>query len=183
MPLRTGRKGQCFDRLKAAARLTRNTHLYAIALGSNRSHGRFGRPAEVVQAAVAELDRRFGLFDASPIILNPASGGAGREFANAAALIETGLEPPALLAELKRIEQQFGRRSGRRWGARVLDLDILLWTGGRFRSRTLIVPHQRLPERPFVLQPLLAIAPGWRVSGARTVRHFAHRLARRTRAS
>ncbi|CAA9526504.1 MAG: 2-amino-4-hydroxy-6-hydroxymethyldihydropteridinepyrophosphokinase [uncultured Sphingomonas sp.] len=154
-------------------------HLYAIAIGSNRPHGRHGRPRQVVLSAIAELDRRFGLFDASPILLNPASGGAGRNFANAAALIETEMEPRALLAELKQLEGQFGRRPGRRWGARVLDLDILLWSGGRFRCRQLTVPHPRLPDRPFVLQPLLAIAPGWRVAGPQTVRHLAHRLARR----
>jgi uncharacterized integral membrane protein (TIGR00701 family) len=48
------------------------THLYAIAIGSNRPHGRFGRPPGVVEAAIARLDEEFGLFDASPIILNPA---------------------------------------------------------------------------------------------------------------
>jgi hypothetical protein len=48
-------------------------HLYAIAIGSNRPHGRHGRPTGVVQAAIAELDRAFDLFDASPLMLNPAS--------------------------------------------------------------------------------------------------------------
>lgn len=153
-------------------------HLYAIALGSNRPHGRHGRPPQVVLAALAELDRRFGLFDASPILLNRASGRAGRDFANAVAVVESDLEPPVLLAELKRIEREFGRRPGRRWRARVLDLDIALWSGGRFRSRRLTIPHPRLPERAFVLQPLLAVAPAWRVEGARTVTHLAHRLAR-----
>ena len=154
-------------------------HLYAIALGSNRPHGRHGRPPQVVAAAAAELDRLFGLFDASPILLNPASGGAGRDFANAVALVESPLEPSAMLRELKQLERRFGRRPGRRWGARVLDLDLLLWSGGRYRSPGLIIPHQRLAERGFVLQPLLSVAPRWRVSGAREVRHLAHSLARR----
>jgi 2-amino-4-hydroxy-6-hydroxymethyldihydropteridine diphosphokinase len=60
-------------------------YLYAIAIGSNRPHGRHGRPAGVVEAAIARLDEGFGLFDASPIILNAAHGGAGRDFANAVA--------------------------------------------------------------------------------------------------
>jgi 2-amino-4-hydroxy-6-hydroxymethyldihydropteridine diphosphokinase len=154
-------------------------HIYVIAIGSNRPHGRHGSPARVVRAAILELDRRFGLFDASPILLNPASGGAGRDFANAAAVIETELEPEALLAALKQLEGEFGRRSGRRWGARVLDLDILLWSGGPFHSRHLTIPHPRLAGRSFMLQPLLAIAPFWRVAGLQTVRHLAHRLARR----
>ncbi len=155
-------------------------HLYAIALGSNRPHGRFGRPSGVVEAAIAKLDARFGLFDASPIVLNAAHGGAGRDFANAVALVESDLDPPEMLSRLKALEREFGRRPGRRWGPRVLDLDIALWSGGMFRSRRLTVPHPELAKRSFVLRPLAAIAPGWR-SGALTVRHLAHRLARRRR--
>ena len=120
--------------------MQRATHLYAIAIGSNRPHGRFGRPPSVVEAAIARLDEEFGLFDASPIILNAAHGGAGRDFANAVALVESDLEPPEMLTRLKRIEREFGRRAGRRWGPRVLDLDIALWSGGEFRSRDLHHP-------------------------------------------
>ena len=156
------------------------TQLYAIAIGSNRPHGRFGRPTGVVEAAIARLDEEFGLFDASPIVLNAAHGGAGRDFANAVALVESRFDPPALLSRLKSIEREFGRRRGRRWGPRVLDLDIALWSGGKFRARGLHVPHPQLPRRSFVLQPLAAIAPGWRVKGALTARHLAHRLARRS---
>ena len=153
------------------------SHIYAIAIGSNRPHGRHGRPAGVVEAAIARLDQDFGLFDASPIILNPAHGPAGRDFANAVALIESGLDPPEMLRRLKAIEREFGRRRGKRWGPRVLDLDIILWSGGKWRSRSLTVPHPQLGKRGFVLQPLTAVAPGWRV-GPLSVRHLAHRLAR-----
>jgi len=154
------------------------TQLYAIAIGSNRPHGRFGRPAGVVEAAIARLDEEFGLFDASPIVLNAAHGGAGRDFANTVALVETSLNPADMLSRLKSLEREFGRRRGRRWGPRVLDLDIVLWSGGVWRTRGLTVPHPRLATRSFVLQPLAAIAPSWRI-GATTVRHLAHRLARR----
>ena len=153
------------------------TQLYAIAIGSNRPHGRFGRPAGVVEAAIARLDQDFGLFDASPIILNGAHGRAGRDFANAVALIESDLEPPEMLHRLKLLEREFGRRPGRRWGPRVLDLDIVLWSGGKFRSRLLTVPHPQLARRSFVLQPLAAIAPNWRV-GSLSIRHLNQRLAR-----
>jgi 2-amino-4-hydroxy-6-hydroxymethyldihydropteridine diphosphokinase len=158
--------------------LAGKSQLYAIAIGSNRPHGRFGTPARVVEAAVARLDQDFGLFDASPIMLNAAHGGAGRDFANGVALVESDLEPPEMLSRLKSLEREFGRRRGRRWGPRVLDLDIVLWSGGEFRSRRLTVPHRRLSSRSFVLEPLAAIAPGWRV-GALSVRHLTHRLARR----
>lgn len=155
------------------------THLYAIAIGSNRMHARYGRPPGVVEAAIARLDREFGLFDASPIILNPAHGGAGRDFANAAALVESPLDPTRMLQRLKAIESAFGRRPGRRWGPRVLDLDLLLWSGGRFRSRYLTIPHPQLARRSFVLQPLSTIARDWRV-GSLAVRHLAARLARQS---
>ena len=112
-------------------------------------------------------------------MLNAAHGGAGREFANAVALIECDLDPPALLAALKVIEREFGRRPGRRWGSRVLDLDILAWSGGRWHSRRLTIPHPALETRSFVLAPLAATAPGWPVRGALTPRHLAARLARR----
>jgi len=154
------------------------THLYAIAIGSNRPHGRHGRPRGVVEAAIARLDAEFGLFDASPILLNPAHGPAGRDFANAVALVESHLDPPEMLHQLKRIERAFGRRASRHWGPRVLDLDITLWSGGQFRSRRLTIPHPQLARRSFVLDPLVVIAPDWRIGGA-TVRHLAQRLARK----
>jgi len=154
-------------------------YLYAIALGSNRPHGRFGRPPQVVEAAIARLDQDFGLFDSSPILLNPAHGPAGRDFANAVALLESTLEPPEMLKRVKQVEREFGRRPGRRWGPRVLDLDIALWSGGAYRSHRLTVPHPQLEKRGFVLQPLAAVSPYWRVRGSFNVRHLAHRLARK----
>ena len=153
------------------------THLYAIAIGSNRPHGRFGRPATVVEAAIARLDHDFGLFDASPILLNKAHGGAGRDFANAVALVESPSSPPDVLRALKAIERDFGRRRGRRWGSRVLDLDIVAWSGGKWRSRQLTVPHPAAGTRSFVVGPLAAVAPHWRI-GDLTPRHLASRLAK-----
>jgi 2-amino-4-hydroxy-6-hydroxymethyldihydropteridine diphosphokinase len=158
--------------------LTQSKHLYAIAIGSNRPHGRHGRPPGVVEAAIARLDEQFGLFDASPILINRAHGSAGRDFANAVALVESALEPVQMLDHLKRIEREFGRRRGKRWGPRVLDLDIIAWSGGEWRSRRLTIPHRQLRNRAFVLHPLATVAPRWRIEGPLTVRHLAARLAR-----
>ncbi|MDO6412954.1 2-amino-4-hydroxy-6-hydroxymethyldihydropteridine diphosphokinase [Sphingomonas sp. BIUV-7] len=149
-------------------------HVYAIALGSNRPHGRFGRPEAVVRAAAASLGEDITLLALSPIFATQAVGDRGRRFANAAATIETELDPPALLARLKRIERAFGRRRGKRWGTRVLDLDILLWSGGRWRSPRprLVVPHPALGQRRFVLDPLIHVARDWPLAGtALTVAH------------
>lgn len=152
---------------------------YAVALGSNRWHGRFGAPDTVVRAALGALREIGTLLHASPILRTHALGPAGRSFANAVAVLESPLAPPALLGELKALERRFGRRSGRRWGPRVLDLDIILWSGGTWAAPGLVVPHPETRHRRFVLEPLAAIAPNWRdpVTGL-TVRHLLARLAR-----
>jgi 2-amino-4-hydroxy-6-hydroxymethyldihydropteridine diphosphokinase len=154
-------------------------HLYAIALGSNRRHGRFGSPDAVVRAAAHALGDDVRLIALSPTVSTAAVGDRGRRFANAAATIETPLAPPDLLDRLKQIERAFGRRRGKRWGSRVLDLDILLWSGGRWRSHhpRLDIPHAALEQRRFVLDPLVRIAPRWTLAGsARTVAHAHARL-------
>lgn len=154
------------------------THLYAIAIGSNRPHGRHGRPAGVVEAAIAELDQDFGLFDASPIILNAAHGGAGRDFANAVALVESDLEPPEMLRRLKLLERRFGRRMGKRWGPRVLDLDLLLYGDATIDEPGLRIPHPHLHERVFALVPLLEVAPDATIPGLGPARDALAKLDR-----
>ena len=155
---------------------------YAIALGSNRRHGRHGAPAAVLRAALAALAGLGSLEAVSTIRATPALGPAGRGFANAVAIVSTGLSPDELLGELKRLERGFGRRGGRRWGPRVLDLDIILWSGGIWSGPGPIVPHPDYLERDFVLRPLAEIAPGWRdpLSGLAT-RHFLAGLRRARR--
>jgi 2-amino-4-hydroxy-6-hydroxymethyldihydropteridine diphosphokinase len=148
---------------------------YAIALGSNR-YGRHGPPERTLHAALAALGEVRAV---SPILRTPPLGPSLRRFANAVALVESDLAPDAMLRHLKRIERAFGRRGGRRWGQRVIDLDILLWSGGAWHSPGLIVPHREFRGRDFVLDPLLAVAPRWRdpITG-RTVRQLAHRHKR-----
>jgi 2-amino-4-hydroxy-6-hydroxymethyldihydropteridine diphosphokinase len=130
---------------------------YAIALGSNR-RSRFGSPADTVRAA-AEALRPLAV---SRIRLTPALGPAGRSFANAALILARGGEPPELLAHLKALERSFGRRGGRRWGPRVLDLDIILWSEGAWADPELTVPHPEFRSRTFVLEPLAELVPDWR---------------------
>lgn len=156
-------------------------HIYAIALGSNRRHGRHGAPYRVIAAALDDLvGGGFGIIAVSPIIHTPALGPAGRGFANAAAVISTYDDPDALLTRLKAIERLFGRRPGRRWGPRVIDLDIILWSGGIFASANLSIPHPAFRERTFVLEPLVRLVPSWRdpVTGFSVAQLYA-RLRRR----
>lgn len=145
---------------------------YAIALGSNR-RSRYGSPAQTLRAAADAI----GATSLSTIRSTPALGPAGRGFANAAAILASDLPPPDLLARLKRMEADFGRRAGRRWGPRVLDLDIILWSAGPWQQPGILVPHPQFRDRRFVLGPLAELVPEWRdpVTGA-TVRQLLHRL-------
>lgn len=149
---------------------------YLVALGSNRRSG-WGSPERTLRAA---LDAVGGVLAVSPVVATPALGPAGRRFANAVALVESAEEPLAMLRRLKGIERAFGRRGGRRWGARVVDLDLIGWSGGAWSGRGLTVPHPRFRERRFVLLPLAAVAPRWRdpVTGL-TPRQLLARIDRR----
>ncbi|MBA4162314.1 MAG: 2-amino-4-hydroxy-6-hydroxymethyldihydropteridine diphosphokinase [Novosphingobium sp.] len=137
---------------------------YLIVLGSNMRHHRFGPPERVLAAALDELDKR-GIKvkrSARPIRSAPL-GPSLRRYANSAALVRCKLDPAELLAELKSVERAFGRRSGgQRWGSRVLDLDLVLWSGGAWSAPGLTVPHMAFRERRFVLGPAAEIAGDWR---------------------
>ena len=82
-------------------------------------------------------------------------------FVNGAIEIMTGLEPAELLRRLKNIERAMGRKPvrGKRWGSRIIDLDILLYQGRVVEEKGLIIPHPELANRRFVLLPLSEIAP------------------------
>ena len=142
---------------------------YAIALGSNRRHGRYGEPRHILAAATdAIADHGLKVERCSRIRATPALGPAGRSFAKAIIIVSTNLDPPTVLVRLKAVERAFGRRRGRRWGPRVLDLDIILWSGGCWDEGGLVIPHRAFRERNFVLEPLAEIAPEWRdpITGA-----------------
>lgn len=156
-------------------------HRYLIALGSNMRHHRLGGPKHVLRAAIEEM-AALGLVveRVSPICTSAPLGPSRRRFANAAVLVSSALQPTELLALLQRIERDFGRRrGGQRWRARVLDLDIVLWDGGRHVEKELVVPHHRFRQRAFMLHPALAVAPDWRdpVTGL-TLRQLHARLTR-----
>ena len=148
---------------------------YAIAIGSNRP-GRHGRPEREVAAALKALG---GVVAVAPVVRSAPLGPSLRRYANTVALIESPLSPPEMLAHCKAIERRFGRRRGRRWGTRVIDLDLVLWSGGAWASPGLIVPHKEFRARDFVLEPLARLVPAWRdpVSG-RTIRQLACSLRR-----
>ena len=141
-------------------------HLYLISLGSNQRHTLIGTPPKILCEAMNALEMDdIDVFATSSIISSRPLGPSLRLFANAAALLATDLAPPALLARLKQVETHFGRRpSGQAWRQRILDLDIILWSGGIWTSANpaLSIPHAHWDKRDFVIQPAAQIAPNWR---------------------
>lgn len=154
---------------------------YLIALGSNRRHPLVGAPRRIVQEALAALEMPdIDVYQESPIIESAPLGPSQRVYANAATIVASPLDPPALLTRLHEIEAHFGRdRRGQRWRARVLDLDIILWSGGIWADDAVNIPHPAMRVRGFVLTPAAMIAPDWRdpVSGL-TIRQLQSRLTR-----
>lgn len=162
--------------------LTDGGGLYLVALGSNMRHPRHGAPRKVLRAALdAMAGRSMTVLQRSQVIETPPLGPSLRRYANAAALVRANLAPPDMLAALQRIERDFGRkRRGQRWRARVLDLDIVLWSGGAWVSDRLTIPHRDFRTRAFVVEPACALTPDWRdpLTG-RTILQLRARLTRR----
>jgi 2-amino-4-hydroxy-6-hydroxymethyldihydropteridine diphosphokinase len=98
-------------------------------------------------------------------------------FLNAAAALETGLAPRALLERLLEVERELGRtRDGPRFGPRTLDLDLLLYEDRVIDEPGLVVPHPRMAERRFVLEPLAELDPDLVVPGQGRVSDLLARL-------
>lgn len=154
-----------------------------IALGGNLSSSA-GPPAATLRAALRGLGAGpLRLTAVSRFYHSPAfPAGAGPDYVNACAGVETALDAVALLSFLHDVEHGLGRTRGNRWAARSIDLDLLAHgdavlpdaaTQGRWMRLSparqqeetpdrLILPHPRLTERAFVLVPLAEIAPDWR---------------------
>ncbi len=138
-----------------------------IALGANIP-SRVGTPAQTLKAALAALGRAdVEITAVSPFYESQAwPNPADPPFINAVAGLNTRLQPFALMALLHEVETQFGRTRSVPNAPRVLDLDLLDYAG-QVHEGALTLPHPRLQERHFVLEPLADVAPQWRhpVSG------------------
>jgi 2-amino-4-hydroxy-6-hydroxymethyldihydropteridine diphosphokinase len=133
-----------------------------VGLGSNLGDRRATilRAAELIDAARLSTIREtepWGYAD------QPA-------FLNAVAELDTELEPRRLLDRLLEVEAELGRERGEiRWGPRTIDLDLLLYGDLAIEEPGLTVPHPRLAERLFVLEPLSELAPARKIPGNGTV--------------
>ena len=135
-------------------------HRAFIGIGSNLGD-RVANFSDAVQRITGLPKTR--LLKVSSIYESEPHGDAKTWFVNAVIEIETELTAEELLKKLLAIETAMGRKrvTGKRWGSRVIDLDILLFEAAIIEKRTLKVPHPELPNRKFVLAPLAEIAPQW----------------------
>jgi 2-amino-4-hydroxy-6-hydroxymethyldihydropteridine diphosphokinase len=123
------------------------------------------------EAAILRAVELIGAVRLSPIVETEPWGYVDQpRFLNAVAEVETELGARELLARLLDVERQLGRvRTGPRFGPRTIDLDLLLYGGERLDEPGLEVPHPRLLERRFVLEPLAALVPELKIPGNGTV--------------
>ncbi len=127
-----------------------------IGLGSN-----LDGPRDQLRQAIQAIERveKITLKKISSFYHTAAVGPAGQpDYLNAVALLETRLSAEKLLDELQKIESSQGRIRQERWGARTLDLDILMYGNEKIRTSRLTVPHEHMLQRNFVLIPLQEIA-------------------------
>lgn len=164
--------------------------MIVLGLGANME-SRWGAPIRTMQQTYRLLGARgICVTMRSPYYASAPLGiRAQAEFVNAVVVVRTALAPEALLALLKAIERQAGRRAGERWGPRPLDIDIIDYSGRVMNwpaskanalapqarnaaapamptkqmrgERRLVLPHPQLHLREFVLAPLTDVAPRW----------------------
>ena len=142
------------------------TKVYA-GLGSN-----LGNKRENIIKAIDRLDACEGICvkeKSAFFNTTPVGGPLQPDYVNCAIGMETEIEPQVLLEEFKKIEIGLGRKPGVRWGPRVVDLDILLYGNRIVDEHNLKIPHERMHERAFVLEPLCEVSPDIKhpVSGIR----------------
>jgi 2-amino-4-hydroxy-6-hydroxymethyldihydropteridine diphosphokinase len=139
-----------------------------IAFGGNLP-GSWGSPEKTIERAVqALLAEGIVVVRLSTLLKTVPYGRPNQpDFVNAIAIVATHKSPDALMRTLHMIERRAGRKRGRRWGPRTLDLDLIDYHGLMRNTRSLdtkplVLPHPGILLRSFVLEPLAEIAPRWR---------------------
>ncbi len=134
-------------------------HTAYIGLGSN-----LGDRAATLARAVEMLRQSPGVesVEVSSLYETAPMGGPSMQglYLNAAAAVRTSLAPEPLLDLLLSLEVSLGRERRERWGPRTIDLDLLLYDERVIQTERLTLPHPRMHDRRFVLEPLAELAPG-----------------------
>lgn len=146
-----------------------------LGLGSNLQ-----QPLGQLKCALTRLELADGIeiLKTSSLYRTPPWGDEGQDdFINAVVKIETELEPLPLLRVLQSIETSMGRqRSGRRWGPRIIDIDLLLFADQQVQTEELELPHPRMHERAFVLVPLCELDKTLKIPGHGIVEELLQKL-------
>lgn len=147
-----------------------------IGLGSNLSG-----PIKQVQAAISEIEKipQSQVSKVSSIYLSKPMGPQDQDdYINAVLALETSLSAIELLDALQAIENEAGRvRKENRWGARILDLDIILFGNEIINNARLTIPHYGMTEREFVLLPLTEISPKLTLPSGESVKLLSQNIA------
>lgn len=134
---------------------TRRTVTAYLGLGTN-----LGDREANLEEAIRRLGDLGAVTARSDVIETEPWGYADQpRFLNMVVSLETDLPPARLLERLKAVESEMGREPTFRYGPRLIDLDILLYGDETVELPGLTIPHPRMAERPFVVEPLLQIAP------------------------
>lgn len=144
----------------------RTWEVAALGLGGN-----IGDPPAAMAEALRQIDRSDDcrVVRVSKLYSTPPWGKLDQaDFFNCCALVETVLEPEALLQLCLSIERNMKRVRVERWGPRTIDIDVLTYGNREQKTQTLELPHPRMTERGFVIKPLADIAPEMVLNG-RTV--------------
>lgn len=133
------------------------THQVYIGIGSNIGNRRenfFEAVERICKLPDTRVIKESSLYESEPL------GDSKDWYVNGAIEIETRFKPEVLLEKFKNIERAMGRKKvKKRWGSRVIDLDILLFDLAVVKKKTLRIPHPEMARRKFVLIPLSEIAP------------------------
>jgi 2-amino-4-hydroxy-6-hydroxymethyldihydropteridine diphosphokinase len=133
--------------------------IYTVFLGLGSNLGERQKYLNDAAKALGKIIRTKVIWTSSVYETDPIGKPDQPKFFNAAVEIETELSPRVLFEEVKAIEQRLGRTSTEKWGAREIDIDILVYDGLVFEDERIKVPHPELENRRFVLIPLREIAP------------------------
>jgi 2-amino-4-hydroxy-6-hydroxymethyldihydropteridine diphosphokinase len=128
-----------------------------LSLGANQDE-----PVEQIKRAVEHLKENEGLRlcgVSSFYLTEPVGPVEQNSFVNAVSEWRVRLSPEALLAAILSVEEVMGRTRSLRWGPRLIDIDLLLYEDRNIETLSFTVPHARMHERRFVLEPLVELAP------------------------
>ena len=139
------------------------SEIIVIAFGSNQGNRRnnIDRALELCAERCGEAAARSSMIETEPM-LHPDNPEPQPHYLNCAAAFRTHLTPTEVLQVTARIETELGRvRTGKKWGARSIDIDVIAYGAQCVNLPEVTIPHPELHKREFVLIPMIEVAPDW----------------------